>query len=68
MVYDYEAKDEITITLTKEQAYYLRMAAMRDANRLAASDRTPTTTKRVNIIDAATERLERIMYSTKVSS
>jgi len=61
MYHECEAAEEVTVVLTKKELYVLRMAAMRTAN-VMAEDMTPTAQKRVELIDLATEKLERALY------
>jgi len=64
MYHECEAAEEITVVLTKKELHVLRMAAMRTAN-VMAKDMTPTAQKRVELIDLATEKLERAFYGVK---
>lgn len=64
MYHECEAAEEITVVLTKKELYVLRMAAMRTAN-VMAERKTPTAQKRVELIDLATEKLERAFYGVK---
>lgn len=64
MYHECEAAEEITVVLTKKELHVLRMAAMRTAN-VMAKDKTPTAQKRVELIDIATEKLERAFYGVK---
>jgi hypothetical protein len=64
MYHECEAAEEITVVLTKKELHVLRMAAMRTAN-VMAKDMTPTAQKRVELIDIATEKLERAFYGVK---
>ena len=61
MYHECEAAEEITVVLTKKELHVLRMAAMRTAN-VMAKNKTPTAQKRVELIDIATEKLERAFY------
>ena len=60
-----EGEQKVTLTLTKEELYVLRMAAMRTAN-VMAQDNSRYAQKRVELIDLATEKLERAFYGLKV--
>lgn len=62
MYHECEGDQEITVVLTKRELHVLRMAAMRTANVMAERDKTPTAQKRVDLIDLATEKLERAFY------
>ena len=66
MVYDYEADQEITLTLTKKELYEARMAIMKIAN-IKAEDNTPTAQKRVEFWDALEYKLAQILYTSRVN-